>query len=311
MTLRIVFMGTPDFAVPTLQAIIDQGNDIAAIYTQPPRAAGRGMADRKSPIHELAAAHNIPVATPATLKDTDAQSAFEALEADVAVVVAYGLILPPDILAMPKHGCLNLHASKLPRWRGAAPIQRAIMAGDTETAATVMRMEAGLDTGPVCLERVVKIDVDMTAGDLHDRLALDGANLMASAITDLVAGNLACRAQSADGVTYAKKIEKSESRIDWRHPANKVHNMIRGLSPFPGAWFELEIDGARQRIKVQAVTIAENQSGSPGELLGDGLVVACGEGAVRLTTIQRAGKKPMDATEFLRGTVLPVGTRLA
>jgi methionyl-tRNA formyltransferase len=310
MTLRIVFMGTPDFAVPTLQAIVDQGHGVAAVYTQPPRAAGRGMADRKSPVHAFADAHGIPVATPSTLKDADAQSAFEALDADVSVVVAYGLILPPEILAMPKHGCLNLHASRLPRWRGAAPIQRAIMAGDTETAATVMRMEAGLDTGPVCLERIVTIGPDMTAGDLHDRLALDGANLMVDALANIAAGNLACRAQSEDGVTYAKKIEKSEARIDWRQPAQEVHNMIRGLSPFPGAWFEAEIDGRQQRVKVLASEITSDQSGLPGELLDEYLSVACGDGAIGLVRLQRAGKKTMDTLDFLRGMSLPAGTRL-
>ncbi len=311
MTLRIVFMGTPDFAVPTLQVIVDQGHDIAVVYTRPPRAAGRGMAARQSPVHAFADARNIPVATPSTLKDADAQSAVKVLEADVAVVVAYGLILPPEILAMPKHGCLNLHASKLPRWRGAAPIQRAIMAGDTETAATVMRMAAGLDTGPVCMERVVKIGPDTTAGELHDQLALGGAGLMVEALAELAAGNLACREQSTDGITYAKKIEKSEARIDWRRPAREVHNKIRGLSPFPGAWFELEIDGKLQRVKVLASTHAEDGSGAPGELFEDGLVVACGEGAIRLSKVQRAGKKPMDAAEFLRGAALPTGTKFA
>ena len=248
--MRVVFMGTPDFAVPTLAGILAAGHAVAAVYTQPPRPAGRGMAERKSPVQLLAERHGLPVLAPVTLKPEAEAHAFAAHRADVAVVVAYGLILPPPVLAAPREGCLNLHASALPRWRGAAPIQRAIMAGDAETAATVMRMEAGLDTGPVCRMERVPIGADTTAGELHDVLAERGAALMVRALAELERGQLHCTPQPADGVTYAAKIDKGETRIDFTKPAREVHNCVRGLSPAPGAWFEATHEGRKERIKL-------------------------------------------------------------
>lgn len=309
MTLRIVFMGTPDFAVPTLAEIIGAGHEVAAVYSQPPRPAGRGMAETPSPVHLFADSAGLPVRTPLSLKGADAQQAFAALQADAAVVVAYGLLLPDAVLQAPRLGCFNLHASALPRWRGAAPIHRAIMAGDVETAVAVMRMERGLDTGPVCLAEPVAIPPDMTTGELHDVLAQRGASLMVRALGALERSALDCAPQPADGVTYAAKIDKAEARIDFARPAVQVHNLIRGLSPFPGAWFETDAGGKRERIKVLRSQLAEG-SGAPGEVLDDKLTVACGEGAVRLVDLQRAGKKPMRAEEVLRGFALPPGTQL-
>ncbi|QPC43842.1 methionyl-tRNA formyltransferase [Kaustia mangrovi] len=308
--LRVVFMGTPDFAVPTLGEILGQGHEVAAVYTQPPRKAGRGMSERPSPVHDFANAHGLPVRTPTSLKAQGEQEAFAALGADVAVVVAYGLILPRPILDAPGHGCLNLHASRLPRWRGAAPIQRAIMAGDTETAATVMRMDEGLDTGPVCLAERVPIGPETTAGELHDAMAAIGATLMARALAALSRGALDCVPQPDGGVTYAVKIDKAEARIDFSLPAREVHDRIRGLSPFPGAWFEMETGGARRRVKVLAATLAEG-NGAPGEVLDDALTIACGEGAIRLVRLQREGKAAAMAQDFLRGHKVPAGTVLA
>lgn len=309
MTLRIVFMGTPDFSVPTLAAILGAGHEVAAVYSQPPRAAGRGQQARPTPVHAFAEQAGLPVFTPVSLKDAERQAEFASLGADVAVVVAYGLILPKPILEAPVHGCLNGHASLLPRWRGAAPIQRAIMAGDRETGTMVMRMEAGLDTGPVCLAEHVAIGEDMTAGELHDVLARTGADLMVRALAALERDSLACTPQTDDGATYARKIDKAETRIDWRRPARDVHNRIRGLSPFPGAWFEIDRDGKRERVKLLRTTLAEGE-GAPGTILDDRLTVACGEGAIRLVQLQRAGKKPMQADEFLRGLSLPPETRI-
>jgi len=309
MTLRIVFMGTPEFSVPTLAEILGAGHEVAAVYTQPPRPAGRGMAESKSPVHRFAESAGIPVRTPMGLKGKPEQSAFAELGADAAVVVAYGLLLPAAILAAPRLGCFNLHASALPRWRGAAPIQRAIMAGDTATAVAVMCMEQGLDTGPVCLAEPVAIPPDMTAGELHDVLAQRGASLMVRALGALERGSLDCRPQATGGVTYAAKIDKAEAHIDFGKPAREVHNLIRGLSPFPGAWFEAGVESKRERIKVLHASLAEG-SGRPGEVLDDQLTVACGEGAVRLVELQRAGKKPMGARELLRGFALPPGTLL-
>ncbi len=248
MALRVVFMGTPDFSVPTLAKLSAEGHDIVAVYTQPPRPAGRGMAEQPSPVHEKARELGIPLVMPKTLRIAAAAKLFASHEADVAVVVAYGLILPKPILEAPRHGCLNLHASALPRWRGAAPIQRAIMAGDRETGVMAMRMEEGLDTGPVCLAERVDIGADETAGELHDRLAPLGAELMARALRALEAGTLQCAPQAETGITYAKKIEKAETRIDWRLSAGEVHNQIRGLSPFPGAWFAMGKAGERVKI---------------------------------------------------------------
>jgi len=310
MSLRIVFMGTPEFSVPTLSAILDAGHEVAAVYTQPPRKAGRGMAARLSPVHAFANDAGLEVVTTPTLKDPNEQRGFAAAGADVAVVVAYGLILPKAILEAPREGCLNLHASMLPRWRGAAPIQRAIMAGDEATGICVMRMEEGLDTGPVCLAEQVPIGPDETAGALHDRLARLGADLMVRALSALSRGALNCTAQKDNGVTYAAKIDKAEARIDWSRPASEVHNHIRGLSPWPGAWFSLDGKAGSSRIKVIAATLAEG-NGAPGTLLDDALTVACGDGAVRLVTVQREGRQAMGAEEFLRGQPLGAGARLS
>ena len=301
MTLRLVFMGTPDFSVPTLVEIIGQGHEVVAAYTQPPRPAGRGMAERRSPVHEKAEAFGIPVRTPKSLRAPDEQALFAALAPDLAVVVAYGLILPGPVLHAPRLGCLNLHASLLPRWRGAAPIQRAIMAGDRETGVAVMRMEEGLDTGPVCMAERTPIGPEDTAGSLHDRLARLGADLMGRALGAAERETLTCTAQPAAGATYATKIDKAEARIDWRKPADAVVSHIRGLSPFPGAWLEMRIGGDIERIKVLRAAIAEGQ-GTPGALLDDpGLVLACGSGAARIGELQRAGKRPVTAEEFRRG----------
>ncbi len=299
-------MGTPDFAVPVLSEIIAAGHDVVAVYSQPPRPAGRGMAERKSPVHVFAEAAAIPVLTPVSLRSAEAQQAFAAHRADVAVVVAYGLILPKPILDAPSHGCLNLHGSALPRWRGAAPIQRAIMAGDTETAVMVMQMEEGLDTGPVCLAERVPIGPDMTAGELHDELSQRGASLMVRALAALERGSLGKTPQPADGVTYAAKIDKAEAQLDFSRPARELHNLIRGLSPFPGAWFELGAGSRRERIKVLRAALADG-GGRAGELIDDQLTIACGSGALRLVEVQRAGRKPMQAAAFLRGVELRRG----
>lgn len=309
MALRIIFMGTPDFAVPTLMEILSAGHEVVAVYTQPPRPAGRGMDERKSPVHLQAEMAGIPVFTPKSLRNAAEQEIFREHGADVAVVVAYGLILPQPILEAPSSGCLNLHASALPRWRGAAPIQRAIMAGDAETAVMVMRMDEGLDTGPICLAEQVAIGPNTTAGELHDELARIGANLMVRALAALERGSLDCTPQPEEGVTYAAKIDKAEARIDFTRPARDVHNLIRGLSPSPGAWFEAGPEGKRERIKVLRSELAEGQ-GPAGTILDDRLTIACGEGAVRLVLLQRAGRTPMSAEEFLRGFNLPTGTKL-
>ena len=308
--MRIIFMGTPDFSVPTLAALIEAGHEIVAVYCQPPRRAGRGKKERLTPVHAFAQERGLEVRTPVSLRKLEPRKAFEALEADVAVVVAYGLILGPKVLAAPHHGCLNLHGSLLPRWRGAAPIQRAIMAGDRQSGIEVMRMEAGLDTGPVCLSATTQIGADMTAGELHDDLMVRGARLMVRALEKLQSGQLTCAAQPQDGITYAHKIEKSETRIDWSQPAQQVHNHIRGLSPFPGAWFELENKGKIERIKVLRCALDKGE-GETGLLLDDALLVGCGEGVIRLLQLQRAGKRPMSAKQLLRGFSLPKGTLLA
>jgi methionyl-tRNA formyltransferase len=309
MTLRIVFMGTPDFSVPTLAEILGAGHEVVAAYTQPSRPAGRGMAERVSPVAEFAASAGIPVKSPVTLKKAPEQEEFASLGADAAVVVAYGLLLPRPVLTAPRLGCFNLHASALPRWRGAAPIQRAIMAGDSETAVMVMRMAEGLDTGPVCLAERLPIGGETTAQELHDELARRGAGLMVRALGALERGLLDCHAQPDEGVTYAAKIDKAEARIDFARKAQEVHNLIRGLSPFPGAWFETSAAGKTERIKVLRASLADGR-GAPGELLDDRLKVACRTGGVRLLELQRAGKKPMAAEEFLRGFPLPPGIRL-
>jgi len=305
--LRIVFMGTPEFAVPTLAEIAGAGHEILAVYTRAPSAAGRGLGERKSAVHVWAEAHGIPVLTPRTLRDPEEQERLRAFSADVAVVVAYGLILPKPVLEAPRFGCLNLHGSALPRWRGAAPIQRAIMAGDRETAVMVMQMDEGLDTGPIRLAERIAIGPDMTAGELHDVMAERGASLMVRALGALERGTLTSTPQPTEGVTYAPKIDKSETRIDFRRPADAVHNHIRGLSPSPGAWFEAGPHGRRERIKVLRATLAEGH-GEPGTVLDDCLTIACRTGAVRLLELQRAGKRPTSAAEFLRGFPLPRGS---
>ena len=311
MPLRIVFMGTPDFSVPTLGALARAGHEIVAVYTQPPRAAGRrGLELTPSPVQREAERLGVEVRTPPSLKGEAEQEAFRGLRADVAVVVAYGLLLPKPILDAPRLGCLNGHASLLPRWRGAAPIQRAIMAGDAETGMMVMKMEEGLDTGPVTMVEKIAIGPQMTAGDLHDALMGVGARLMVEALARLEAGRLAFTPQVAEGVTYAKKIDKAETRVVWTLPADEVHNHIRALSPFPGAWCEAEIGGRKERLKLLRSASAEG-AGEPGGILDDRLTIACGAGAVRLVEVQRAGGKPVAASEFVRGTRLQKGMRLS
>jgi len=311
MPLRLVYMGTPDFAVPTLAAIIGQGHDVAAVYTRAPQPAGRGMELRPSPVEREARRHGIAVLTPKTLRTPEAQEEFRTHRADAAVVVAYGLILPMPVLDAPRLGCFNLHASALPRWRGAAPINRAIMAGDAGTGVAVMRMEEGLDTGPIAMTTGVPIGPDMTAGELHDELAQAGAGLMVHALDVLEQGALPLIPQPDEGVTYAAKIDKNETRIDWTKPWQAVHNHCRGLSPFPGAWFELPGAGKEAvRIKVLRTTRGDG-AGPPGTVIDDKLTIACGDGAVRILELQRAGKQPMKAGEFLRGTPLAAGTWVA
>jgi methionyl-tRNA formyltransferase len=303
--MRLAFMGTPDFSVPTLRALAAAGHEIAAVYTQPPRPAGRGKKPRPSPVQIAAEELGVPVRSPETLRDAEAQAAFAALGLDAAVVVAYGLLLPEAVLNAPRLGCFNLHASLLPRWRGAAPIQRAIMAGDSETGVCAMRMEKGLDTGPTALCRATSITPTDTAGDLHDRLAALGAPLMVEALEGVETGRLALTPQPETGATYAKKIDKTETRIDWTRPAAEVDAAIRGLSPAPGAWTELH--GERVRILLSAV---EAGDGAPGEALDDGLLIACGSGAVRILRAQRPGKGAAEAEALLRGFPVPAGTRL-
>jgi methionyl-tRNA formyltransferase len=307
--LRIVFMGTPDFSVPTLAATMKAGHSIAAVYSQPPRPAGRGMHELKSPVHRFAEEAGIPVLTPRTLRDPSAQEAFTASGADAAVVVAYGLILPRAILDTPRFGCFNLHASALPRWRGAAPIQRAIMAGDEETAACIMRMDEGLDTGPVCARAPIAIAPEMTAGELHDLMAARGAALMVETLAALESATLDCTPQATVGVTYAAKIDKSEARIDWTRSADEVHNQIRGHAPWPGSYFEVEHEGRVERLKVLRA-VRTGGAGAPGTILDDAGAIACGNGAIRLIDVQRAGKRPMPLAELMRGFALPAGTRV-
>ena len=302
--MRIVFMGTPEFSVSVLDALVTAGHEIAAVYSQPPRPAGRGKKDRPSPVHARAEALGLDVRTPVSLKTAEAQAEFAALEADVAVVVAYGLILPQVILDAPKRGCLNIHASLLPRWRGAAPIHRAIMAGDAQTGVCIMQMEAGLDTGPVLLRDALDIGAEETTAHLHDRLAVMGARLIVEALGRL--DDLVAEVQPEEGVIYAAKIDKAEARIDWARPAVEVDRQVRGLSPFPGAWFEK--DGVR--VKVLGSRLVEG-AGPAGVVIDDALYVACGEGAVALTRLQKAGKGAQDADVFQRGMQIAVGADLS
>ncbi len=315
--LRVVFMGTPDFAVPTLRALTE-AHEVVCVYCQPPRPAGRGKKARPSPVHKAAEALGLPVRHPARLKDPADQAAFADLKADVAVVAAYGLILPRPILDAPRLGCLNVHASLLPRWRGAAPIQRAIMAGDAETGITIMRMEAGLDTGPMLMAGSVRISAETTAGALHDALAALGAPLLLRALAGWADGTITARPQPEAGVTYAAKIDKAESRIDWTRPAMDLDRHIRGLTPFPGAFSTLGGAERGDRVKILACTplvggplVGSHADAAPGTVLDDAPTVACGGGtALRLRVLQRAGKGPLEADAFLRGHPLPPGTVL-
>lgn len=301
--MRIIFMGTPDFSVPVLDALVNAGHEIAAVYCQPPRPAGRGKKPRPTPVHARAETLGLEVRHPVSLKSAEEQAAFAALNADIAVVVAYGLILPQPILDAPTHGCLNIHASLLPRWRGAAPIHRAILSGDAETGICIMQMEAGLDTGPVLLRQSTPIGAEETTDQLHDRLSTMGASLINEALDKLP--TLTPEPQPEDGVTYAAKIDKSEARIDWTKTAAQVDRQIRGLSPFPGAWTEIDGD----RLKLLASRLASGQ-GTPGETLDDQLTIACGDGAVEILRLQRAGKGAQDRDVYLRGHPMPAGTRL-
>jgi methionyl-tRNA formyltransferase len=294
--MRVIFMGTPDFSVPVLEALA-AAHQVVAVYSQPPRPAGRGKKDRPSPVQARAEALGLPVRHPVSLKTPEAQAEFATLGADVAVVVAYGLILPQAVLDAPRDGCLNIHASLLPRWRGAAPIHRAILAGDAETGICIMQMEAGLDTGPVLMRQATPIAAEETTADLHDRLSAIGARLIGTALAQLP--DLTAEKQPDDGVTYAAKIDKAEARIDWSQPAGVVDRHIRGLSPFPGAWCEV----AGERVKLLRSRLAVGQ-GTPGQVL-NGFTIACGEGAVQVLTAQREGKRPADAAELLRGFELP------
>jgi methionyl-tRNA formyltransferase len=309
MPLRLIFMGTPDFAVPTLLELVAHGHEIAAVYTRAAKPAGRGMKLQPTPVEQEARRLGIPVETPATLKTPEAAAEFRAHNAEAAVVVAYGMILPQAILDTPKLGCFNLHASLLPRWRGAAPINRAIMAGDAETGVMVMKMDAGLDTGDVAMAERMPITDAMTAADLHDALAPLGGDLMVRAMGALERGKLQFTKQS-EGVTYAAKIEKAEARIDWNRPAHAVLRHIHGLSPFPGAWCEISIEGEPARVKILRCAMADG-SGVSGDVLDDHLTVACREGALRILELQRAGKAPMKAGDFLRGTPLNAGVRVS
>src|SRR6476661_2400602 len=304
--MRLIFMGTPDFAVPTLIELAARGHEIAAVYTRAAKPAGRGMDLQRTPIEREARRLALAVRTPKTLKDDDVQKIFHAHNADAAVVVAYGLILPKPILEAPRLGCFNVHASLLPRWRGAAPINRAIMAGDADSGVTIMKMDEGLDTGAMAMAERMPIGVDMFAGELHDALSRLGADLMPRVLAAVERESLRLTPQPSTGVTYAEKIANTETRIDWSKPWKQAHDHIRGLSPFPGAWFELG------GVRVKALRSTKGAgSGAPGTALDDRLTIACADGAVRLTQVQRSGKQPMAAEEFLRGTLVKAGTRVS
>ncbi|QCO02280.1 methionyl-tRNA formyltransferase [Azospirillum argentinense] len=314
--LRLVFMGTPDFAVPSLRALADAGHEVVCVYSQPPRPAGRGQQVQKSPVHRFAEERGIPVRTPKSLRNAEAQAEFAELKADAAVVAAYGLILPQPILDAPRLGCLNVHGSLLPRWRGAAPIQRAILAGDAETGITIMQMDIGLDTGAMLLKDAVPITAETTASSLHDTLADMGARLIVEALDGLAAGRLTAVPQPEAGVTYAAKLTREDGRLDWTRDAAFVERQVRALTPWPGCWFDAPTPtGGVERIKVlkaePAPTSTNNaRKAAPGTLLDDRLTIACADGAVRLTLVQRPGKAPVDGAALLRGFALPVGTRL-
>jgi methionyl-tRNA formyltransferase len=304
--MRLIFMGTPDFAVPTLVELAARGHDIAAVYTRAPKPGGRGLDLKPTPVEREARRLSLPVHTPKTLKDEKAQQDLRALDIDAAVVVAYGLMLPKAVLDAPRHGCFNVHASLLPRWRGAAPINRAIMSGDAESGVTIMKMDEGLDTGAMAMAERMPIGADMSAGELHDTLSRLGADLMPRVLAAVERESLRLTPQPSTGVTYAEKIANTERRIDWSKPWSQVHDHIRGLSPFPGAWFELG------GVRVKALRSTKGAgSGAPGAALDDRLTIACADGAVRLTHVQRSGKQPMAAEEFLRGTPVKAGTRVS
>ncbi|MDG3440660.1 methionyl-tRNA formyltransferase [Nitrospirillum amazonense] len=309
--LRLAFMGTPDFSVPVLDALVAAGHQVACVYSQPPRPAGRGHKEQLTPVHARAQALGIPVRTPRTLRNEEAQAEFRELNLDVAVVVAYGLILPQAVLDAPRLGCLNIHASLLPRWRGAAPIQRAILAGDAESGVTIMQMEAGLDTGPMLLEERIALTPRMTASQLHDGLSVLGARLIVTALDRLAAGDLPATVQPEEGVTYAAKLTKEEGLLDFTKPAADLDRQVRALTPWPGTWFEAALEGgAIEKIKVLAAEPVAG-TGAPGTLLDANLTVACGEGALRLTTVQRPGKGPVEGAAFLRGFPHAVGKPIA
>ena len=309
--MRLAFLGTPDFAAASLAAILDSGaHQVACVYSQPPAPRGRGQALKPSPVHALAEARGLPVRTPASMRDPDEIAAFQALELDAAVVVAFGQILPREVLEAPRLGCFNLHGSLLPRWRGAAPIQRAIMAGDPVTGVQVMRMSEGLDEGPVLATATLEIDPLETAGTLYDRMAGAGAALLVVTLAAIARGEARETPQAEEGATYAKKIRPKEARIDWEKDGRVVDRKIRGLSPFPGAWFQLPTDKGPVRVKA-LLSRYEAAQGAPGETLDEALLVACGEGAVRLLRVQREGKGPQDAEAFLRGAPVPAGVKLA
>ncbi|WP_372397428.1 methionyl-tRNA formyltransferase [Azospirillum sp. HJ39] len=306
--LRLVFMGTPDFAVPSLAALIDAGHRVVCVYSQPPRPAGRGQQVQKSPVHRFAEEHGIPVRTPRSLRNAEAQAEFAGLDADAAVVAAYGLILPQPVLDAPRLGCVNVHGSLLPRWRGAAPIQRSILAGDAETGITIMQMDVGLDTGAMLSREAVAITPATTASSLHDELAALGARMIVPALEGLASGTLTAVPQPEEGVTYAAKLTREDGRLDWSRPAAYVERQVRALTPWPGCWFDAANGAANgERIKVLAAEPAPDMAGAAGTLLDDRLTVACADWAVRLTRVQRPGKAPVDGAAFLRGFALAVG----
>jgi len=308
--MRLAFLGTPDFSVPILAALVEAGHEIACVYSQPPAPRGRGQTMRPSPVQAFAQDHGLPTRTPASMRAPDEVAAFQALGLDAAVVAAFGQILPASVLEAPRLGSFNLHASLLPRWRGAAPIQRAVMAGDEITGVQVMRMTEGLDEGPVLATATVRIGALDTAGSVHDRLSVAAAELIARTLPEIEAGRAVEVPQAAEGLTYAKKIKPREARIDWTRPAREVDRQVRGLSPFPGAWFLLPTDKGEVRIKA-LLSIFEDAEGAPGEVLDERLLVACGEGAVRLLKVQREGRGAQEAEAFLRGQKVPPGTRLS
>lgn len=308
--MRLAFMGSPDFAVPALAALIEAGHEIACVYSQPPRPAGRGKKLTPTPVHQFAERKGLTVRFPESLKSQEEKDAFAALDLDVAVVVAYGLILPKAVLKAPRHGCINIHGSLLPRWRGAAPMQRAIMAGDDITGVQSMQMEAGLDTGPVFLTATTPITKDDTAGTLHDRLATLGAEQIVLTLDALENGQIEAQPQSDIGITYAHKLGPEDTRIDWSKPGNEVDWQIRGLSPFPGAWFEIEQNGKPVRVKALMSEYIPERTGEPATVLDDRLTIACGAGAVRLSRVQKAGKSACSAEDFLRGNPLAIGEKV-